>query len=45
MDPKICPNYYKNVLSRACGGAAILGVLILSTLNFNRRQRRLTRVV
>lgn len=34
-----CPEYYKNVLARACGGAAILGVLTLATLLFNRRRR------
>lgn len=36
-----CPDYYKNVLARACGGAAILGLLTLFTLKLtNRRQRR-----
>lgn len=37
-DRATCPDYYKNVLARACGGAAVLGVLTLTTLLFNRRR-------
>ncbi|XP_031617574.1 major facilitator superfamily domain-containing protein 12-like isoform X2 [Contarinia nasturtii] len=37
-DRATCPDYYKNVLARACGGAAILGVLTLFTLFFYRRR-------
>lgn len=38
-DRLTCPDYYKNVLARACGGAAILGVFTLFTLYLNRKRR------
>lgn len=34
-----CPEYYRNVLAYACGGAAILGALTLLTLKCTRPGR------
>lgn len=45
VDRATCPDYYKNVLARACGGAAILGVLILLTLYLNPRRRSAVRTI
>lgn len=39
---KLCPEYYRNVLSYACGTAAILGLLTLVTIQCNNLQRRST---